>query len=665
MIHIALSLHDKTGQYWPYVVITLSSVFAHSSRKLHVHLLHDEALCIDARQTLVGLCTKHQHALSFHWVELPQEMQSINFGLFSPASIYRLTLPQLLKHLDWVIYLDADIIFNQVDIADLAAAIENDPEQRPLAAVHDRFFAAHASQRQELEYIGVHAAEYINSGVLGIRPAQINIDLIDALRDFVTEYPQARHHDQDLLNVMFRHQILRLPELFNFQVNLMQGSCFEDLSHYAHKVLHYCGKAKPLSGTFSPADVFFWRYTQDVPNIHRFVQAPMRYLQKMRDKPNGARLISTHEGAADALPPVQWLSTAETQSQLAAIAKDQRISLRNNTTWEASQADVRAGKASGTVWSAPHFEARDFHLASRLHEWWQHHPRCVLRDAQGHALLVAQHGVSDEPLAYILNNSPSNGEATWDVQGHHSSATQPSPLLIVTATRESGERFFTHTALGKSITQLRAQGVKLQVHAATNNRKPIGEVYNGRVQEQWANHIIVFVHDDVRFDDQYLAHRLHDALARYDVVGVAGNRRRYAGQPAWHRPRFLSQGGPKDDLMGSVSHDTRHLAHAHKRMQVLSRFGESTGAAQLLDGVFIAARGRTLLDSGVRFDAALGFHFYDLDFCRAATQAGLRLGVWPIAMTHFSIGGYDSDAWTAAYKQYLAKWGEDAPQQFA
>jgi hypothetical protein len=72
-----------------------------------------------------------------------------------------------------------------------------------------------------------------------------------------------------------------------------------------------------------------------------------------------------------------------------------------------------------------------------------------------------------------------------------------------------------------------------------------------------------------------------------------------------------------------------------------------------------------LLDSGVRFDAALGFHFYDLDFCRTATQAGLRLGVWPIAMTHFSIGGYESDAWSATYQHYLAKWGEEAPQQFA
>jgi lipopolysaccharide biosynthesis glycosyltransferase len=308
MIHIALSLHDKTGHYWPYVVITLSSVFAHSSRKLHVHLLHDETLCIDARQTLEGLCTKHQHALSFHRVELPQEMQSIHFGLSSPASIYRLMLPQLLKHLDWVIYLDADIIFNQVDIADLAAAIENDHEQRPLAAVHDHLFAAHASQRQELKHIGILANEYINSGVLGMRPAQINIDLLDALQHFVADYPQAQHHDQDLLNVMFRHQILMLPERFNFQVNLTQGSCFEDLGHYAHKVLHYSGKAKPLAGTFSPADVFFWRYTQDVPKIHRFVQKPMRYLQKMRDKPHVLPLHKLKRGSLAMMVSLWWVS---------------------------------------------------------------------------------------------------------------------------------------------------------------------------------------------------------------------------------------------------------------------------------------------------------------------------------------------------------------------
>jgi lipopolysaccharide biosynthesis glycosyltransferase len=661
MTHIALALHDKQGAYWPYVVATLTSVFSHTQSVLHVHLLHDDTLRDDARQAIEVLCKKYQHSLSFHAVALPESAKVIDFGKFSPAAAYRLMIPQLLQHLNLVIYLDADIIFNQVDIVDLVTAIEKDPEQRPIAAVHDSLFTSNASQKRELQHIGVPAQEYVNSGVLGIRPPRITQDLLDELQRFVIAYPRAVHHDQDLINVFFRGQIWLLPERFNFQVNLSLGRCFEDLGTYSNKVLHYSGKTKPLSGALSSVDVFFWRYTQHIADIHRYIPAPVRYLQKMRDKPSAARFVSTHEGPAQALPPVQWLTTSATSSHLKFVAKDPRVSLCADMTWEDSQTAVREGKARGTVWSAKGLQVNDYHLLSRMHEWWEYHPRCVLRDAKGKPLLVAQLGVSEEALDEILANAPGNGDAAWDVHGHTSTKVQLAPLLIVTATRESAERFFTHTALGQSITQLRERGIQVKVHAAANNAKPIGTVYNAAILERWANHIIVFVHDDVRFDDIYLAHRLHEALQHYDIVGVAGNRRRYFGQPAWHRPRFLKHDGPKDDLLGSVFHDTLDMPHARRKMNELSRFGDSPGSAQLLDGVFIAVRGKTLLKKEVRFDASLGFHFYDLDFCRTATQAGLHLGVWPIALTHKSVGGYESRGWRAAYQKYLGKWGEQAP----
>lgn len=664
MVHIALSIHDKQGNYWPYVIATLTSVFTHSSRALHVHVLHDDTLREEARRTIEALCDEFGQQLSLHHVSLPSHIQTIDFGQFSPAAAYRLMLPQLLKHLDLVIYLDADIIFNQVDIAELEAVIQSDAQQHPLAAVHDRLFSCHASQRRELESIGVAANEYINSGVLGIRPKLIDVDLLAALQRFAHEHPDAQHHDQDVLNVLFRHQIFMLTERFNFQVNLTQGRCFEDLGYYANQVLHFSGKAKPLSGTISPADVFFWRYTHHVPNIHRFVKSPIRYLQQMRERPNAANLIAAQEGQATAHPVVQWLTTDDNHDMLAWVAKDPRIALCNGMTWETSQAAVREGKASGTVWSAPHLQVNDFHLAARLQEWWQHDARCVLRDGDGQPLLLAQHGVSDEPLSDILANAPCNHDATWDVAGHACTQKQPAPLLIVTATRESSERFFTHTELGQSITRLRAGGIKLKVHAATRNCKPIGEVYNTAIDKRWASHIVVFVHDDVRLDDLYLLHRLHDALEQYDVVGVAGNRRRYFGQPAWHCSRFLSQSGPAQDLVGSVFHDTLNSANTQRKIQELSRYGESPSSVQLLDGVFLAIKGSTLLESDVCFDGALGFHLYDLDFCRTAGQAGLKLGVWPIAIRHMSGGGYESQGWSDAYAKYLAKWGEEAPQKF-
>ena len=89
----------------------------------------------------------------------------------------------------------------------------------------------------------------------------------------------------------------------------------------------------------------------------------------------------------------------------------------------------------------------------------------------------------------------------------------------------------------------------------------------------------------------------------------------------------------------------------------MSFYGPTPVPCELLDGVFLAARKSTLLDSGVRFDPRFNFHFYDMDFCRSARQAGLTLGTWPIVLTHKSPGNFGPD-WHHGLTIYLEKWGE-------
>ncbi len=142
-----------------------------------------------------------------------------------------------------------------------------------------------------------------------------------------------------------------------------------------------------------------------------------------------------------------------------------------------------------------------------------------------------------------------------------------------------------------------------------------------------------------------------DSLARYDVVGVAGNRRRVARQPAW---LYVDDSFARDDsanLSGSVAHGKLPFGD-------VSHFGASPLDCELLDVVFLAARRSVLREAGVRFDPQFPFHLYDMDFCRSARKAGLRLGTWPIAITHQSVGKFNSPAWNAGYRAYLAKWGD-------
>ena len=60
----------------------------------------------------------------------------------------------------------------------------------------------------------------------------------------------------------------------------------------------------------------------------------------------------------------------------------------------------------------------------------------------------------------------------------------------------------------------------------------------------------------------------------------------------------------------------------------------------------------------MRFDERFPFHFYDLDFCRSARANGLRLGTWPITLTHQSGGRFGIPEWRKAYADYLNKWHE-------
>ncbi|MEI6601789.1 MAG: hypothetical protein WCN21_15005, partial [Comamonadaceae bacterium] len=169
--------------------------------------------------------------------------------------------------------------------------------------------------------------------------------------------------------------------------------------------------------------------------------------------------------------------------------------------------------------------------------------------------------------------------------------------------------------------------------------------------------ILVFLHDDVHLDDWFLGVRLTEALGRFDIVGVAGNRRLQAEQDTW----YLQPGTLIDGAMVMGARDTDWLSgavrHGNLRHSDLTVFGPCPSAVRLLDGVFLAARAGTLQKAGVRFDPTLGFHHYDLDFCRVAEAAGLSLGTWPIALTHASRGGsVHSDAWLESRALYLEKW---------
>lgn len=222
-------------------------------------------------------------------------------------------------------------------------------------------------------------------------------------------------------------------------------------------------------------------------------------------------------------------------------------------------------------------------------------------------------------------------------------------IEIVTATRMGEQEFRERSALGLSLRRM-AFDKRIVTHVSFANRLGLPEVYNRRIDAPDSTDVLVFMHDDVWLDDYFFVDRVLDGLRQFDVIGVAGNRRRSPRQPAWPFADERFTWDDRSNLSGAVG-------HGQDPFGAVSFFGPVPAECELVDGLFIAARKEALRARQVRFDPQFDFHFYDLDFCRTVRAQGLRLGTWPIALTHQSTGALGSEPWRAKYEEYLEKWG--------
>jgi GT2 family glycosyltransferase len=223
-------------------------------------------------------------------------------------------------------------------------------------------------------------------------------------------------------------------------------------------------------------------------------------------------------------------------------------------------------------------------------------------------------------------------------------------LHIVTATRLTESEFFERSALGRSMGRF-LPDARTTLCVFFENRRGLSELYNGRIAADTSD-AIAFVHDDVWIEDYYFVDRVLAGLAAYDVIGVAGSLRRAPSQPTW---AHLDDDFTEEDS----SNLSGRVAHGPYPLGTVTVFGRNVPSpCELLDGVLLAASRRVLSERGVLFDPRFDFHFYDMDFCRTARAKGLRLGTWPICITHQSAGtgGFGTPQWTAKRDLYREKW---------
>ena len=220
---------------------------------------------------------------------------------------------------------------------------------------------------------------------------------------------------------------------------------------------------------------------------------------------------------------------------------------------------------------------------------------------------------------------------------------------IVSATRVPKEEFPTKTALGRSLQRFQSFS-NLEQEIYYNNSEGLSTIYNRSILQAHDHPaILIFVHDDVFISDLGLMIEIQKTLKMFDIVGLAGNKRRLPRQPAWPFIDANFTWDRPENLSGIVGHG--------EPPGNFSIYGPVHQKCKLLDGVMLICTSEKLKSANLLFDPQFTFNFYDMDFCRQAELRGLTLGTADIKIVHQSGGAFGSHDWRASYKKYLDKYG--------
>jgi len=239
--------------------------------------------------------------------------------------------------------------------------------------------------------------------------------------------------------------------------------------------------------------------------------------------------------------------------------------------------------------------------------------------------------------------------------------TAATKIRLILPTRELEENYDTHTPLGRSL----ALCPKLLTDHHQVDRRLFGmrakralgaeiiglpRLFNIAIREAADDPaILVFMHDDIEMRDFFWPHHVVEGLQAFDMIGLAGNRRRTARQSSW--------GSIGEDLTRvDREYHSGTVAHQSEYGLRINYFGPSHVEVKFLDGLFLAVHSETLLRHCIFFDERFEFHFYDMDLCRQMEVANLRLGTWGISVVHNDNGSYATPEWQAGYEMYMEKW---------
>mgnify|MGYP004608117443 CR=1 FL=1 len=261
---ICLSADDN---YAKYMGTTIASILSNSKEdeELYFHLL-DGGITEENKNKLLSLKKIKNCEMKFYrpdvekykkWYELG------NYASFSPVMFYRLSIAELIKDVDKVLYLDCDIIVND----SLKKLFEIDINDYYILAVKDIYFIDSRKNINE---------SYFNSGVLVINSKLwLKNNVSELFENYYLDNYKNIYGDQDILNYCLKEKVKYLDFIWNYMPlkSLYTGKSIENI-----KIFHYAASVKPWNNNgriFYFVDEF-WKYYQLTP---WFLERPIDAIQ--------------------------------------------------------------------------------------------------------------------------------------------------------------------------------------------------------------------------------------------------------------------------------------------------------------------------------------------------------------------------------------------------
>jgi len=209
------------------------------------------------RESIDNLKKLEENNFEIKIIELNDDGKYLRYDIknipASPAAMYKFSIPNILKDIDKVIYLDGDIIVRK-DLIDL---FKIDILDNYVGAVKE----TGGLSRTLYNLFIKNNVFYFNSGVMLMNLKQMRKDNIT---DKLIEYRLNGYNelmDQDALNVVLKNKVLELPFKYNTQLMFMyMNSAIHKIRKFykldetimdydsiigTSVVLHYSGKKKP------------------------------------------------------------------------------------------------------------------------------------------------------------------------------------------------------------------------------------------------------------------------------------------------------------------------------------------------------------------------------------------------------------------------------------